>query len=264
MAGSRDNGGWKVRGVSVTGYSHLRDGVSCQDAYRHRYEPSSGAYVLAVADGAGSRPRSAEGAALAVGLAVEELSARLAAGGLPEAPDAWIALLRTAFSAVVKSFRDTTRRIGGSPAEFASTLTVAVLAVPWLGIISLGDGIVVTGAERVEDESGLHLVTTASPAGEYVNETCFLSSEGALDQVTIQCVHDPGLLALLLGTDGVVPLAVLRDGPSGRPNRTFIEPILGWLTAARSDPAEVSRLLHEERLTRLSADDKTLLAAVRT
>jgi len=264
MAGSREEEQWKVRGLSVTGYSHLRDGIECQDAHRHLYEPSTGAYVLAVADGAGSRPRSAEGAALAVGLAVEELSVRLALGGLPTDPDAWTGFLRTGFEAIVAAFRDSTQRIGASAADFAATLTVAILAPPWLGIISLGDGIVVAGAEQADDESGLHLVMAAPSAGEYVNETCFLSSEGAYDQVEIRCLRDPGMLALMLGTDGLTPLAVQRDGAGQRPNRTFVEPVLGWLTATRSDPAEVSRLLLEERLTRLSADDKTLLAAVRT
>lgn len=263
MAGLRENGQWKVRGVSVTGYSHLRDGIECQDAHRHLHEPSTGAYVLAVADGAGSRPRSAEGAALAVGLAVDELGRQLARGGLPDDPDAWTNLLRIGFAAIVEAFRGTTRRIGASPAEFAATLTAAILAPPWLGIASLGDGIVVAGAEQVEHESGLHLVMAAPPAGEYVNETCFLSSHGAHDQVAIRCLHDPGLLALLLGTDGVTPLAVKRDGAATRPNRTFVEPVLRSL-AAKSDPAAVSRLLLEERLTRLSADDKTLLAAVKT
>jgi len=263
MARSRVDRQWKVRGVSVTGYSHLRDGIECQDAHRHVYEPSTGAYVLAVADGAGSRPRSAEGATLAVGLAVEELGKGLARDGLPDDPDAWADFLGTGFEAIVTAFRDTTQRIGGSAADFAATLTVALLAPPWLGITSLGDGIVVAGADRVEDESGLHLVAAAPPAGEYINETCFLSSDGAYDQVIIRCLHDPGILALLLGTDGLAPLAVQRNGASQRPNRTFVEPVLSWLTAG-SDPAEMSRFLLEERLTRLSADDKTLLAAVKT
>jgi hypothetical protein len=68
---------------------------------------------------------------------------------------------------------------------------------------------------------------------------------------------------LLLGTDGVTPIAVKREGHIQRPNRTFVEPVIDSLTAARSDPTEVTRLLLEDRITRLSADDKTLLAAVR-
>lgn len=262
MAHARDNGRWKVRGVSLAGYSHLRDGIECQDAYRHLHEPTTGAHVLAVADGAGSRPRSALGAKLAVELAVEELGGRLARRGMPGDADGWRRLLEDGFEAVVELFNLTTRQIGKSPGEFAATLTAAVLAPPWLGIVSVGDGIVMTGAEPLAEESGLHLVM-AAPPGEYVNETCFLSSDGAYDQVAIRCLHDPGMQALLLGTDGVTPLAVKRDGEAPRANRTFVEPVMRSLMSP-SDPTEVSRLLLEERLTRQSADDKTLLAAVRT
>jgi hypothetical protein len=263
MIESRDRG-WKVRGVSVTGYSHLRNGIECQDAHRHLYETSTGAYLLAVADGAGSRPRAAEGAALAVGLAVGELSGRLAAHGVPDRADAWTDFLRSSFESIVHAFKDTTERIGPSAADFAATLTVAALAPPWLGMLSLGDGIIVVVAEEADGGSGFRLVMASPPAGEYVNETCFLTSNGACDQVTIRSLHDPGIVALLLGTDGIAPLAVRRHGTAQVANASFVEPVLSSLKAARSDPAEVSRLLLEEELTRLSADDKTLLAAVKT
>jgi hypothetical protein len=249
--------------VSVTGYSHLRAGIECQDAHRHLYERTTGAYVLAVADGAGSRRRSAEGASLAVGVAVEELSQRLARSAVPPDSHAWSDLLSTSFEAIVTAFRATTERIGSSSAEFATTLTVAVLAPPWLGMISLGDGVIVAVAEQADGTPGFHLVMSAPPTGEYVNETCFLTSSGAYDQVAVRVLCDPGLIALVLGTDGITPLAVKRDGVSQRPNETFVEPVLRSMRSARSDPAAVSRLLLQERLTRLSADDKTLLAAVR-
>lgn len=264
MVELRRHTGWKVRGVSVTGYSHLRNGIECQDAHRHLYEESTGSYLLAVADGAGSRPRAAEGAALAVGLAVDELSARLAADGVPDAPDAWTHFLSGSFEAIIVAFREATRRIGSSAADFAATLTVAALAPPWLGMISLGDGIVVAVAEQADGAAGLHLVMSAPPAGEYVNETCFLTSDGARDRVSIRALHDPDIVGLLLGTDGITPIAVRRHGAVHRPNKSFVEPVLRSLRETMSDPAEVSRLLLEERLTRLSADDKTLLAAVKT
>ena len=249
--------------MSVQGYSHLRDGIECQDAHRHEFEPSTGAYVLAVADGAGSRPRSAEGATLAVGIAVAALRDGLVRDGLPRDADDWRDRMREAMRTVVSAFREATTRLGAPPADFAATLTVAVLAPPWVGIASLGDGIVVAGVEPDGEEHGFHLVVFTRPAGEYVNETTFLSSSGALDHVTIRCLHDRGLTSLLLGTDGVAPIAIKRDGRVQRANASFVEPVVESLTAVRSDPTEVTRLLLEDRITRLSADDKTLLAAVR-
>jgi hypothetical protein len=255
---------WRVRGVSVQGYSHLRDGIECQDALRHAYEPTTGGHVLAVADGAGSRARSADGAAVAVGLAVGELCERLSRSGVPRTVEAWHGWLEEGLRAIVAAFLDVTERLGGSSSDFAATLTVAVLAPPWLATASIGDGIVIVGADGDDGESGLHLVTFAPPGGEYVNETRFLSSAGALDDARVQVLEDPGLTTLILATDGVVPIAVQRDGDARRPNRTFLEPVLRSLVAPRSDPTAVSRLLLEERISRQSADDKTLLAAVRT
>lgn len=259
----RGDGRWRIRGVSVQGYSHLRDGIACQDAHRHGLERSTGAHVLAVADGAGSRERSAEGATLAVGVAVERFSDRLARDGVPSSADDWHVWLRAVFEEIVAEYRTTTERLGASSSEFAATLTVAVLAHPWLGIVSLGDGIVMVGAESDDGPTSLHLVMFTPPAGEFANETVFLSSSGAHDQVAIRCLHDPGLTALLLATDGITPIGVHRSGPAQRPNRSFVEPVLASLTAERPDPTEVTRLLLDDRISRLSADDKTLLAAVR-
>jgi hypothetical protein len=38
MTRANGDGQWRVRGVSVQGYSHLRDGIECQDAHRHAFE----------------------------------------------------------------------------------------------------------------------------------------------------------------------------------------------------------------------------------
>ena len=42
--------------------------------------------------------------------------------------------------------------MGPDPAAFAATLTAVVLAHPWLGVISIGDGFVIA---RAEDEAGV-------------------------------------------------------------------------------------------------------------
>src|SRR4051794_30178504 len=92
---------WRVQGVSVQGHSHLREGVECQDAYRQTTVGSGPARVLAVADGAGSRERSAEGAALAVGLATAVLAERVRSAGVPDRPDRWHSLLHGAYREIV-------------------------------------------------------------------------------------------------------------------------------------------------------------------
>jgi len=249
---------WHLQGVSVQGYSHLRDGVECQDAYRHTAVDAAGAHVLAVADGAGSRKRSAEGAALAVGLANSVLVERLGVAGVPDRADTWRSLLATAYDEIVSDFLAATERMGPDRGAFATTLTAVVLAPPWMGVVSIGDGIVIA---RVADHDGadqFHLVTFPPPVGEYVNEAVFLTSAGARQQVTVDCLHDPGLIAVVLGTDGLIPVAVRQKGGRRRPNRSFLEPVIDTL----DDPADIARLLLEDRISALSADDKTLLMAV--
>jgi hypothetical protein len=249
---------WRVRGVSVQGYSHLRDGVECQDAYRHTFSESAGAHVLAVADGAGSRPRSAEGATLAVGLATAQLTERLQRGGVPESGEGWRGLLAESCEQVVSTFTETAARMGPDPGDFASTLTAVVLAYPWAGVLGIGDGFVIARAEGHDGADNFHLVSSAEAAGEYVNETVFLTSAGALSQADIACLYDPGLTAVMLATDGLTPAAIRRNGGRARANRSFLEPLLDSL----EDPTEIARFLLDDRISALSADDKTLLMAV--
>jgi hypothetical protein len=251
---------WRVQGVSVQGYSHLRDGIECQDAYRHMYVESAGAHVLAVSDGAGSRARSAEGATLAVGLATSLLSERLGSGGAPRSADGFRSLLSGTYTEIVSAFLNATERMGPDRGEFAATLTAVILAAPWAGVMSLGDGFVITRTADFQGREGFHLVSFAGGAGEYVNETVFLTSVRALEQMRVDCVYDPDLTAVVLGTDGLIPAAIRQQGARKRVNRSFLEPLLGVL----DDPAGIARFLLEDRISALSADDKTLLVAVGT
>lgn len=248
---------WRVHGVSVQGYSHLRDGLECQDAYRHTLVEPGPVQILAVADGAGSRARSAEGATLAVGLANGLLAERLRADR-PASADDWRALLSSAYDEILAAFLSGIERMGPDPGEFAATLTAVIVAMPWLGVISIGDGFVITRADTSDGGDGFHLVVSALGSEEYVNDTVFLTSRGARTEVTIDCLYDPGLTAVVLSTDGLIPVAIRRQGGRRRANRTFLGPVLDGL----NEPAEIARLLLDDRISGLSADDKTLLMAV--
>jgi hypothetical protein len=250
---------WRVHGVSVQGYSHLRDGRECQDAYRAGYVESAGAHVLAVADGAGSRARSAEGATLAVGLAVRALSDGLErrGGGVPGDADAWHALLENAYAEVHSAFARVTASLGPEPKEFAATLTAVVLAAPWIGVITLGDGFVVARAGEPGHER-FHLLAHEDGASEYVNETVFLTSRSARSAVVVCCAYDPEVSAVVLATDGLAGAGIRQVSARRVPNPAFLEPVL----ASLDDPTRIARFLLDDKLTEVSADDKTLLMAV--
>src|SRR5258706_16473770 len=75
---SRELTNWRLLGASVTGTSHTKSGLPCQDA--HAYREVAGCALLVVADGAGSAQRSAEGAQCATQAAVSALAAALTGG----------------------------------------------------------------------------------------------------------------------------------------------------------------------------------------
>ncbi|WP_328967406.1 protein phosphatase 2C domain-containing protein [Streptomyces sp. NBC_00239] len=107
-----------VAGAAVQGSGHLAAGRGCQDAFKA--VDLGGAVVLAVADGVGSRDRSALGAHLAV-----DTACRLLAVDLPDAaagPAAWTEWISTRGSAVVDTWRRSVRAVllaGGSAGDAA-------------------------------------------------------------------------------------------------------------------------------------------------
>ncbi|MEV6104322.1 PP2C family serine/threonine-protein phosphatase [Streptomyces sp. NPDC051940] len=250
---------WRVHGLSVPGYRHRRDGVPCQDAWLHT---SSGrGQVLAVADGAGSRPRSDEGSQLAVELAVKHFAQWASSGG-PGDPRAVKALLRAAFREVRQEFL---RAVGVDAGDFASTLTVVVIAPRWLGHLSVGDGFVVLRSGEEGGAPMFHVLPQPEAPGEYGNETVFVTSDNAEERAHAECVLDPEVTGVLLSTDGLAQAALsLRPRV---PNESFVSAVLGSLDRPGPDPERDTKsladLLSSDRLTALNADDKTLLRAVR-
>lgn len=255
--------GWRIHGMSVEGYRHRRDGLPCQDACAHT--ESGPVAVLAVADGAGSRPRSDEGSRLAVDLATEHFVRRAAAAVDSPPGETVHDLLMDAFHDVTKVFLDTT---GASAADFATTLTVVVLTPDWLGHLSVGDGFVVLRAGVQDGERQFHVLPQTDAASEYSNETVFLTSPDAARWVHTDCVSDSGIDGVLLSTDGLAQAALNRSGNGApTPNTSFADAVFRSLDAPGpvSDTAHdhLAALLRSDRLTALNADDKTLLRAVR-
>lgn len=245
---------WRVRGVSVDGYSHRRKGVPCQDACA--YEIGDQVVVLAVADGAGSRPRSDQGSKLAVSLATRHFSQ------VPERTADVDGVLRGAFQRVREDFLKET---GSDADDFATTLTVMTLTRSWLGYVSVGDGFVVIRAGQENGKPQYHVLPQPEAVSEYSNETVFLTSGQAPRRVIVECLRDPGVNGVLLSTDGLAQAALDRSG--GRPNDTFVNAMFRTLDSPRPDPEEDDRslaaYLGSDQLSQLNSDDKTVLRAVR-
>ncbi|MFB9557504.1 PP2C family serine/threonine-protein phosphatase [Streptomyces roseoviridis] len=275
--------------ISSRGYRHIQDDTPCQDAWDRLETP--GGLVLAVADGAGSAPRSGEGAREAVRLAVEAFAP-------VAAPWQRIGGARLCRERMTEAFREVRssflRWCEGPPGPYATTLTVVVAAEGWLGQASVGDGLVLVRAVPVGGprggpagpaESGPYASGTAGPGGgtaapsyhllprahtgsEYANETVFLGSTTALGRLRVDCVRDDAIDGVLLSTDGLTQ-ALLRRAPAGPPlpHDAFLGHLFDRLGRSDYDHDEEERRLGDflasDQITRVTGDDKTLLWAIR-
>ena len=123
-------------GNSVAGTLHQATVRQCEDACGWRAD--TGVTCLAVADGAGSRPMSRRGAALAV-----EGSLLASAEG-PHAgdPAAWLRLI---FAAAREQITTRARTEGKDADDYATTLAVAILTGSAVAVGQIGDTIAVAG-----------------------------------------------------------------------------------------------------------------------
>jgi protein phosphatase 2C-like protein len=235
---------WKVIGAAVTGNSHLAAGRACEDAVG--WHTGAGATCLAVADGAGSRPLSRHGSALAVQRALALVGDR-PRGDLGDR-------LRLVFRDVRHEIDALAHADGNDVADYATTLAVAILTPEATAIGQIGDTIAVVGREN-------RYHTAAPPDhGEYVNETTFVTGDDALAQLRITEYGAADVDAVFLATDGL-RFKILADPAAGTPYPPFFEDLTTYARSPDATPDAVGRFL--TALDDQSGDDKTLVAAVR-
>jgi Protein phosphatase 2C len=272
MTAGAGSGRWPfVAGASVQGRDHRARGIANQDAFRAVVSGAHDAIVLAVSDGAGSRPRSALGSHIAVDVACRTLAA-----GLPGAAcgvTGWQEWLSAAARSVTEEYLRLARELAGAAAtederaaaahDVAATLAAAVICPPWACFLSLGDcfGAVLTAdpAERC------HLVL---PPDAYSEFTVFLSSPSARARMRSFVVWERRLSGVMLATDGATALAVDHPAERGmepaagpQPAPGFFVGLAAAVRASHGDSEPIHELLtgpHAERCT----DDLTVLCAL--
>ncbi|MFI2375499.1 protein phosphatase 2C domain-containing protein [Streptomyces sp. NPDC018964] len=264
-----------VAGAAVQGTGHLAAGQGCQDAFKA--VDLGAAAVLAVADGAGGRERSALGAHIAVDTACRVLTED--APDTEDAPETWTRWAAAAGARVVAEYlRAVTAVLPDTrPVDagaLAATLAAAVVRPPWAAFVSVGDcfGTVLTrgtadagpgtgtGAERC------HLVLPPpEPGGP---GPVFLSSPGAALRTRSFVVWEPELSGVVLATDGCAALTL--DHPSVRelppeagplPSERFFCGLAATLRANGGDAEPLRALLSGPEAAR-TGDDLTVLCAL--
>lgn len=250
-------GTWRTLGISSRGTSHLKTGDPCQDAHGWRVLPC-GTLVAVVADGAGTAALAEIGAGLAVKTALETVCLRLeAADGADGSDSDWHALLLGGITAALQALEEEAAARQAALRDLACTLAVAI-ARPGavVAAIQIGDGAVVA----MEEGGEVFAVTRPAPS-EYLNETTFLISPGAIAGASF-AVWRGALARLGMLTDGLQMLALKM--PAGDPHQGFFDPMFRFVASAEDQEAAVASLrnfLDSPRVRGRADDDLTLFLA---
>jgi hypothetical protein len=255
----RNAGTWRVAAASVCGSGHERAGLPCQDAHQWA-TVAERLLVVAVADGAGSAPMSADGAAIAVASATEALREELASSAdVLKLPDEGLESILKNALAMAKSALESEANKRSLPVSALATTLVLVLAGPGLAAAAqVGDGSVV----GVTAEGGI--ISLLRPTwSEYLNETVFVTSDDGL-ACSKAAVCRQELKRLAVMSDGL-QMAALRM-PEGEPYPGFFTPLFEFLEQ-EPDPAAardgLTEFLSSPRLRERTDDDVTLVLATR-
>jgi hypothetical protein len=240
---------WKIAGASVPGTAHLAAGRPCDDACG--WFATDGLACLLVADGAGSRPLSRQGSALAVRRALAAAQAgRL--GAHDADPAAWMrAILADVHAAVCELAAGQ----GRDPGDYATTLAVIALTDEVACVGQIGDAI------AVADLGGAYQTVAPAPRGEYVNETAFVTDDRGVAGARITVLPAGPLDGVFLATDGL-RYKILGDLVATAPFSPFFDDLGAYLRSPDSSAEAIEKFL--AGLTDdQSGDDKTLVGAVR-
>ena len=201
--------------------------------------------VVAVADGAGSAPRSATGAHTAVDAAVTAIEEH-GGGDLDAVASAAVYAARCAVAAEAAE---------DAVSDLACTLIVVVTDGTTLAHAQVGDGGVVVRRNAAYE------ALAAPDRGEYLNETCFITSDSWEEQLCVGSTDACDVDAFGVFTDGVQLLAL--DLLSGQPHPGFFAPLFDWASKPSADAADLNAFLASERVGARTDDDKTLVLVTR-
>lgn len=269
MRTAGESAGWRITVASVIGPGHERAGLPNQDRWLV-HPVGTRACLYAVADGAGSRGRSDEGAQFAVLAAGKAADSVFGAAGFPAGIAGWRTAMRafrryclqwfdrSVEEAALKSQApvDQLRR------EFATTLLAVVAAPPYFGWLSVGDCFLV-----VDRRPGDPALVVSAPEREHAGVTTFLTSGDRDEHVSTGVLLDDRISALALCSDGVAEglLSARQDGDGvlrylAPPEFRAYFDLFG---DQRVDGSELGAKLASPEFAVTSSDDKTIVMAVR-
>jgi Protein phosphatase 2C len=241
--------GWSVVGATARGTSHIRNNLPCQDAVAWWLGPT--ALVAACADGAGSAPRSEDGAKAAVG-AVVARARQLLDNQRDRGPDA-ITLARSCMRAARREIGRVVEATETSSRAFATTLALCVVAEPTVCLAQIGDGVACVGTPE-----GL-IAPFPPPRRMYANEAVFITAGKRLPHATIATYRAEEIKAFSLSSDGL-RLVITRNATTGEPYEPFFTDLFAFAARGGGSQALAGFL---ESVDDRTDDDKSLVVGVR-
>jgi hypothetical protein len=262
-------------GAKAVGTSHLRAGKGCEDHFDSVTLPNS-IQVLAVADGAGSATRAADGARAVVAAALDVAQRELIDGGIPDSENGWTDLLYAVLDGVrhtvealtisslsllpgdvTPDFETQPLQIAVPMRDYAATLLLSIVSPEWIGVLQLGDGMIVIETEGGEYRCPL----PPSHDSQYINDTHFITDSNYRTVAQCSAVQASGLHGIALLTDGLQVLA--SNMTTQEPHPPFFKPLFAFASQASATSRELEAFLDSDRVCQRTDDDKTLVLAVR-
>src|SRR6266446_1748140 len=222
---------WRAVGTYVTGTSHVKFNLPCQDycAYHRIIVGSTPALLIAIADGAGSARLSEIGARASVDYLLRAIPAELSN------------ILQLNKDVAKQWFESTRQYLDGLALEhdvklrdLTCTILVAVASEFASFFAQIGDG------GWVVQQNGEYFAPTWPIGGEYVNETIFLTSPNWAAAMTCRMVFG-GVSAVAGFTDGLQRLALQLDSRSVYV--PFFDPLFAVLRATDDETTLISPLI---------------------
>lgn len=249
---------WKFIARSVVGKSHIERQMPCQDYSGYSLLENKDIAVGAVADGAGSAKHSELGAKVTVETVLKELQDQsrlltpdsLKQYGRKETTKLFENIVHQVFAALEQE----AQAQGCLYEELACTIVAFIATSEWLGAMQIGDGFLVTRLQ-----GGDYRLLLQPDKGEFINETTFVTSRNALQEMQIEALSGKQEF-ICASTDGLERVAIrLSDWTPFPP---FFKPLEKYLAETQNPELEDQYLLgflNSERLNARISDDKTLL-----
>lgn len=249
---------WKVLATSVTGTSHQKVGIPCQDA--HSYEVLSGdVLITAVADGAGSAKYANLGSAIASKTAVKTIQARASSDSWPENDDGWKIFLKNSLEAAITALKKEAKNRSIELRDLSTTLILIIATPEIISVIQVGDGAVI-----VSDNKGNITALTKPQVGEYINETNFVTAPNVLDIAEIKVQHG-SFVNIAVFSDGIERLAL--KFPRWEPYLPFFSPLFRFIRNETDDNElgkQFDSFFRSSKISDRTDDDLTFVLAALT